>query len=228
MNKKLNILVDSYFNNDYLIFLNRLKRDINVYYMKDMIDNKSETYKKASSIDLLVFTGGSDVSPALYGEKTGKHTLIDTDRDTLERSIYQMFRHTPKLGICRGAQLLTVLNRGKLIQHVNGHNTEHDIHVRLHEIDRIYTCKATSSHHQMMLPTKRSSPYKIVGWSKRYLSTTYLNGDNSEIELKDKFKEPEIIIYKEKELCIQGHPEYTDACTPYKQVCTDLLYNILN
>ena len=126
--KKLNILVDDYFSDDYLELL-KLKYDIeNVYTWNDVKEN---IYK--IKIDLIVFTGGADVSPEYYGENKGQHTSIDKKRDKVEYDMFQSLYMTPKVGFCRGAQYLTVLNGGKLVQHVTGHTSSHTCAYRFNE-----------------------------------------------------------------------------------------------
>src|SRR5690606_672745 len=71
----------------------------------------------------------------------------------------------------------------------------------------------TSTHHQMMFPYNLDKiKYEILAWSSKFKSKTYLNGDNEEIKLPEKFVEPEIVFYNDSNsLCIQGHPEM-DTC----------------
>lgn len=72
-------------------------------------------------IDGLVLTGGPDVSPALYGEdphKTVEHLVFG--RDDFETKLYRAAReaHLPILGVCRGMQLINVIEGGSLIQDI--------------------------------------------------------------------------------------------------------------
>lgn len=158
--------------------------------------------------DLILFAGGTDVNPDYYMEKRGKHTASpDIPRDEFEYSIFRTYPDNPKLGICRGAQFLNVMNGGKLVQHITGHDDSH----------MIYTMDGkqlpvTSVHHQMMIPSPRG---KLLAWASG-ISDTYLNGDNKDywggrlgVDNFGKFMEPEVIWYpKTRSLCIQGHPEY--------------------
>lgn len=69
----------------------------------------------------ICFTGGTDVDPKIYGEEPGPTTEEpDHERDAFEVSIYEKFKDTDVylFGICRGAQLLNVLNGGRMIQEV--------------------------------------------------------------------------------------------------------------
>lgn len=72
-------------------------------------------------IDGLVLTGGPDISPALYGEdphKTVEHLVFG--RDDFETKLYIAAREVnlPILGICRGMQLINVIEGGSLIQDI--------------------------------------------------------------------------------------------------------------
>lgn len=71
-----------------------------------------------SQADLVVFTGGSDVSPYIYGEEPDGARGCDPIRDELEKSVYAacVTYSVPAVGICRGGQLLNVLNGGGMIQ----------------------------------------------------------------------------------------------------------------
>lgn len=67
----------------------------------------------------ICFMGGTDVDPAIYGEERGPTTQSpDKKRDAFELSVFNRFKDTDVylFGICRGAQLLNVLNGGKMIQ----------------------------------------------------------------------------------------------------------------
>ena len=68
----------------------------------------------------LVLTGGSDVSPALYGQTVNGSEGVDEERDALETEYLREALATdlPVLAICRGMQLLNVVHGGSLIQHL--------------------------------------------------------------------------------------------------------------
>lgn len=160
--------------------------------------------------DLIVFTGGEDVDPSIYGEKKGKHTHTNSNRDNNEhRFFHSLSYRIPKLGICRGAQFLTVMVGGKLIQHVENHNnSKHSI--SLSTMDNM-EITIPSDHHQMMYPYEMKTNYEILGHSTFFQSSVYLNGDNENITLPNDFVEPEIIHYPDyNALAIQAHPEWAD------------------
>ena len=111
--------------------------------------------------------------------------------------------------------MLCVLNGGKLIQHVEGHNGSHTMTYNENfknplSRNNLRVMTVPSDHHQMMYPYEMNkNNYSIMGWSSKYKSDTYLNGKNKEINLPNKFFEPEIVYFEQSNsLCIQYHPEY--------------------
>jgi putative glutamine amidotransferase len=73
------------------------------------------------ALDGLVFTGGPDLDPSLYGAETHLETkLIRPERDRAEIALLSaaLERDLPVLAICRGSQVLNVALGGDLEQHV--------------------------------------------------------------------------------------------------------------
>jgi gamma-glutamyl-gamma-aminobutyrate hydrolase PuuD len=72
-------------------------------------------------LDGLIFSGGSDLDPGLYGQEAHPETTgIVRDRDSAEMALLDaaLARDLPVLAICRGSQLLNVVLGGDLVQHV--------------------------------------------------------------------------------------------------------------
>lgn len=173
------------------------------------------TISSAQNADTFVFTGGEDISPSIYKEKSivkNRPFLknIPSPRDSLEMSMFHKFPHKNKIGICRGAQLLFVLNGGTLWQNVNNHSDNHDIFLK----DNSSVC-VTSTHHQMMKEhPNKTNPYITRGWS--YLTTKYesdgctLSYMSCDKPFKSNSKDLEIVWFpKTNTLCFQPHPEYS-------------------
>jgi putative glutamine amidotransferase len=119
--------------------------------------------------DGLVLTGGSDVSPARYGEEAHPTVHgVDDERDEVEISLVAeaLKRGIPILAICRGMQLLNVATGGSLVQHIEpGVGDQHAAwevtpDSLVHEVtftegslaSKAYgsTCRVNSLHHQAL------------------------------------------------------------------------------
>jgi putative glutamine amidotransferase len=73
------------------------------------------------SLDGLIFSGGSDLDPELYGQEAHAETSdVMRNRDTAELALLEaaLERDMPVLAICRGSQVLNVARGGDLVQHL--------------------------------------------------------------------------------------------------------------
>jgi len=156
---------------------------------------------RPQEVALVVFTGGDDVTPTLYGENRHFSTCFNLRRDTYETEMFnQAYKHNiPCVGICRGAQFLCVMSGGKLVQDIGGHGgCLHDIRTNDGRV-----LEVNSSHHQMQLPSNDSV---LLAWSEKRLSNRYMNGDDENLDCE---KEIECVYYPRiNAVGIQGHPEY--------------------
>ena len=94
-------------------------------------DNAEMVEELVSSLDGFIITGGPDVNPALYGEDARLQLgLLAPKRDVNEKLIYEMIRkhNKPVLGICRGHQLINVLEGGTLFQDIPSQNPTETLH----------------------------------------------------------------------------------------------------
>jgi gamma-glutamyl-gamma-aminobutyrate hydrolase PuuD len=81
-------------------------------------DAVSETL---DALDGLVFSGGSDLGPELYGQKPHPETTgVVPERDSGELALLTaaLDRDVPVLAVCRGSQVLNVARGGDLVQHL--------------------------------------------------------------------------------------------------------------
>lgn len=160
-----------------------------------------------SNPDLICFTGGADVHPSVYGHKQNHYTMYTSmTRDTHENELFDTYKDIPKIGICRGAQLLCALSGGSLYQHVNHHT-----HGHIATTDTGIDMYVTSTHHQMMNPL--GVDHKVL-MAAEPIATEYW------IE-RDKVSKPPIdyeVVYfpNTKSLCHQPHPERMEPTSPYR------------
>jgi putative glutamine amidotransferase len=104
----------------------------------------ADTEATLDAVSGLVFSGGSDLDPELYGAESHPETAgVVRERDDFELSLMRaaLERDLPILAICRGSQVLNVALGGDLEQHVpdrvqadthkqvNGVFAEHDVDV---------------------------------------------------------------------------------------------------
>jgi len=117
-----------------------------------------------AAMDGLLLPGGADLDPALYGEQPHPAVAIERARDDLELAAWSAARRrgVPILGVCRGFQAINVFAGGKLVQHLEGHDSPtsapqpHPLHLDpasrlaaiLGETDPLPRTEVNSYHHQ--------------------------------------------------------------------------------
>lgn len=174
-------------------------------------------------VDAFVLTGGGDIDASRYGGRP--HALnysVDHDRDALELAIARRLIDSgmPTLGICRGAQILNIVEGGDLIAHIPDEVGEtilhrapprepiaHAIRVRagskLMQILEREEFDAASWHHQ--------APRRVAGTFE--VAATAPDGIVEAIEMPG---HPWMIA-------VQWHPELTAASDPLQQRLFDAL-----
>lgn len=126
--------------------------------------DKVTQHLKSGLIDGLLLTGGSDVNPARYGQKSCPVTQMpDNTRDFTELLAIKHCRDEglPVLGICRGSQIMCVSQGGTLTQDIELYrepwfhhtNTNHDVDAEPSSITFRRACQGDdmnviSLHHQ--------------------------------------------------------------------------------
>ena len=194
---------------------------ITIQDMQDDLELIELSFEKNNTEDIykcngFLLTGGVDVHPSFYNGEAGYKNSPDShqpDRDHFEEKIYRysQINNLPLLGICRGMQLVNVLQGGKLIQDLDNGNERH----RKEEADKEHTVvtsndtllykiagslsgSVNSAHHQAIDPNALGENLKINAY----------DNDNEKIieglEFNDKSN-------KAFMLCVQWHPERMKA-----------------
>lgn len=192
--------------------------------------------------DLVVFSGGHDVDPSVYGEELHPSTSTWLERDLGEGAIFSkcVELSVPMAGICRGSQLLTVMNGGKLIQDVSGHanGKEHKMRYINRRLLRsglentaIKDISVSSTHHQMMYPFDLPpNEWDMIGYALGL--SNYYEGfpeaGSKEFIPEGRSFEPEIVWYpKTRSLATQYHPEMMNTQSEGYQLYQDLIKEYL-
>ena len=161
---------------------------------------RADTPEKA---DIVIFTGGADVNPILYGEVPHPSVSYDAKRDEEDIKLFEYCFNAgvPMVGICRGAQFINVMMGGKLIQHLDNHQRVH----RLWDVkNKKLIVNASSVHHQAVLPNKAAG-MEILADAMMSKERWFNDKDH------EKGFGTDIEAYWMRDICalgFQGHPEY--------------------
>lgn len=159
-------------------------------YLIILIPNNSKNIKKYfkdTDIEMLVLSGGNNVSPSLYDSKTNLNDVyLQRDKCEFELIKYSLKKDIPILGICKGFHLLNVFFKGTIKEKVSDHvNLQHSLDSKIDFLSN----KLTNSFHNQAICEKELSS-DLVSLAKT---------DDGIIELyKHKSK---------KVMGIQWHPE---------------------
>ena len=164
--------------------------------------------------DGFILTGGVDVHPSNYNcdeQYPNMPNTFQPERDSFESKIYSHAkqRKLPILGICRGQQLVNILEGGRLIQDLGaGKNQVHrklevdkkhaitiEASSLLNRISGVESGEVNSAHHQCIDPLHLPTSLKPVAFA-----------DDQTIEAVE-YRDPSDKGFM---LCVQWHPERMD------------------
>jgi putative glutamine amidotransferase len=164
--------------------------------------------------DGFMLTGGVDVHPSMYDGAEQYSNMPNTfqqDRDNFESKIYRHAKklQIPVLGICRGLQLVNILEGGRLIQDLGEkknlvhrklevdkkHSIEIGTSTLLNKISGVLSGEVNSAHHQCIDPLSLPPSLKAVAFTEDQTIEAIEYSDASN---------------KGFMLCLQWHPERMD------------------
>lgn len=183
-----------------------------------------ETFmRRPKDFGLVMFTGGEDISPELYGDTSPRNLCYsNSSRDKHETAVFECaLKHGIRMtGICRGLQFLNVMAGGKMVHHLDRHES------CFHEMRtfRGENISINSYHHQMVLPPENAY---VIGWSPGRRANEYF-GDK-DLEIKAPEKEIEAVLYPNIGAAgVQYHPEmmdyHSDGYRWYEELVTGLIH----
>lgn len=148
------------------------------YLGLEVTDSVRDFHAFPEEFALVVFTGGADVTPSIYGHERSKLTYNNEMRDYHEKHIFMTALEfgIPMSGICRGMQWLNCMAGGFMVQHLDGHNLAGNHYAHRYDGEDI---KVNSLHHQMCVPpedayvlaasaTQRSGRYILGNKKKKF------------------------------------------------------------
>lgn len=139
-----------------------------------------------AALDGLVFAGGVDIDPSMYGQERDPHTEEPRpDRDAGELGLLQAAfdADLPVLGICRGMEVMCVASGGSLIQHLpdaigsQRHRAGSGVYAE-HEVET----GPGSALAEILGPTATVSSYHHQGVSDQGKLTVTAHADDGTIE----------------------------------------------
>ncbi|MFL5772421.1 MAG: gamma-glutamyl-gamma-aminobutyrate hydrolase family protein [Flavisolibacter sp.] len=175
------------------------------------------SFEKNNADDILmcdgfVLTGGVDVNSSLYKgleNYPDKPSAFQEERDAFESRIYEYSqkKQLPLLGVCRGLQLVNVLEGGQLVEDIGKGNSIHKKEEGTDKMHRVIVESGSllseitgntsgvvnSAHHQAAKEKALGKNLKVSAWSEQ-------DHVIEALEFNDKKG-------KGFMLCIQWHPE---------------------
>lgn len=178
--------------------------------------------RNPTEVALLVFSGGEDVEPCLYGGQDPRNICYTNfRRDYFEKRVFDYCRkHNIRMtGICRGFQFLNVMSGGKMYQHVNYHGGFHLARFAWKNDD----FSVSSTHHQLVQLTPDAIP---IIWSSQRRSNVYI-GPRGEIADPPDREIEAALFPATKTFGVQFHPEMMITSMPGYQAFLELLGDYL-
>jgi putative glutamine amidotransferase len=171
------------------------------------ISREADPVALVRRVDGLVFAGGLDVDPRLYGGVPGpESTVIDpeSDRFDAELLLEALQADVPVLGICRGMQLINVALGGTLVEHLPlGVGSSHSFvlyppHERVHSVSLQAGSRVQEVYGQMELMVN-SLHHQAVGRPGQDVVVTAWAEDGVAEALQ---------VEGQRILAVQWHPEF--------------------
>ncbi|MCW5588395.1 MAG: gamma-glutamyl-gamma-aminobutyrate hydrolase family protein [Legionellales bacterium] len=171
----------------------------------------------------VIFTGGSDVNPDLY-RAPSKHPALEKinhERDNAEWELAEavLKKRLPIFAICRGAQLINVLQGGSLHQHLPDVYGETILH-------RGENCKPVTHQVQLHSPSILSNAYQCEAFEVHSWYHQSIDQLGQNLRVVGSCGDGVIEAYDMPDyswlLGVQWHPELSAASDPLQQTLFDL------
>lgn len=186
---------------------------------------KTLRFKPANTIlaaDMVLYTGGADVSPSLYNETILGCSFVDFERDRSDMDCFTVARRSNKfqVGICRGSQFLNVMNGGSLWQDVDGHAGKNHL---VQDVASEEFFEVSSTHHQqIILNTEQAVGPKLLAWADESTRKISAKGGWRKDSGRPSVDVEAYWYPHSRCLGVQWHPEFGP------RECTDLFFKYIH
>ncbi len=188
-----------------------MKRNVFIAYpaffssFRELIDNL-KVVKNPIEIrknDLVIFSGGEDINPKIYGEENISSYSINSRRDKIEKRIFEHCIEVgaKMIGVCRGHQLILALHGAKLIQDIKPpHPSYHELFYHDDFYKKLVGENVNSLHHQGVHVNNLPENFKLIA----------------------SFDDVIEVAISENCFTIQSHPEFSGNVTLFKYLIKEL------
>ena len=159
--------------------------------------------KEISKHDLVIFSGGEDIDPKIYGGDDKLSYGINRVRDKIETEIFKRCLEVgaKMIGVCRGHQLILALHGAKLIQDIKPpHPSYHELFYHDDFYKKLVGENVNSLHHQGVHVNNLPENFKLIA----------------------SFDDVIEVAISENCFTIQSHPEFSGNVTLFKYLIKEL------
>lgn len=157
--------------------------------------------------DVLWFTGGEDVDPAIYNQPEHPRTHYNVRRSYQEDQLIKLYPEKFKVGTCRGHQQFHASLGGVLIQHTDRHAGSNHV---VKDTNTGEMFEVNSAHHQAVLRTAHVNMEVLLVTPEPIASIQQLGANNEQgFESIEVVEEIEAAYWPEiNAFGVQWHPEW--------------------
>lgn len=188
-------------------YVNWLKGTDDIEIVKLSAEDKN--LDTLNNCDALVLSGGIDIDPSITHGSTdypNRPERFQPERDLFEKALYEQAieNNIPVLGICRGMQLVNVLEGGTLIEDLGTRNDRHKKEGTIDKAHRVEINNSTLLHEIVITGNGEinSAHHQAIDQLGPALQSNSIADDGTieGLEWKEKTGRPFL-------LCVQWHPE---------------------
>lgn len=170
------------------------------------VKDEKDALQIANTFDGLVITGGEDCNPALYHQENTNSSCISPEIETADILLYQAFQKVgkPIFGICRGMQIINVIEHGTLIQDIptqrkdSMQHNQRELNLTINDLAHSVFVKENSTLSKFMKPHHMVNSFHHQAIDE--LATSFKAVAISEDDIVEAME-------KENVICVQWHPE---------------------